>query len=227
MRSDWQCLVLIMRQRWLMATRATAQLWQPLVFFLLVMLLFPLAVGADSALLARIIPSIIWVAVLLSLLLSLQSSFGEDYRDGTLETWLLAPHPLSWIVLAKVAADWLLALLPLLLCLPIMALLFDLSLPVLKTLVLTLLLGTPVLYAIGSIFSALVVGFRQSSWLLALLLLPVAIPVLIMGCSAVQVVAEGASAAVQLAVMGILALLTVLLFPFATAAALRVGVQQS
>lgn len=226
MRSDWGCFCLVVRQRLLMAARHVEQLWQPLVFFMLVMLLFPLAMGTDPALLSRIIPGIVWVAVLLSLLLSLQASFSEDHRDGTLESWLSAPHPLAWIVLAKVCADWLLALLPLMVCLPIVALLFHLSFHIVLNLMITLLLGTPVLYGIGSIFSALLVGFRQSSWLLALLLLPVAIPVLIMGCSALQAVSEGSSCAVQLAVMGILALLVLLLFPFATASALRIGLQQ-
>jgi heme exporter protein B len=226
MRSDWGCFLLVVRQRLLMACRASAQSWQPIAFFLLVIVLFPLAVGSDPALLTRIAPGVLWVAVLLSLLLSLSHSFEEDHRDGTLESWLLAPYPLAWVVFAKVIADWLLAFLPLLICLPIATLFFQLPVGVLGVLAVTLLLGTLALYGIGSVFSALIVGFRQSSWLLALLLLPIAIPVLIFACSAVMAASEGASTATPLAMLGIFALLCTLLFPFATAAALRVGVQQ-
>jgi heme exporter protein B len=225
-QSDWQCLCLIVRQRFLMALRASSGFWQPLVFFILVMLLFPMAVGGDFTLLTQIAPGVLWVAVLLSLLLSLNNSFSEDQRDGTLESWMLAPYPLAWIMLAKMIADWLLTVVPLLLCLPIAILFFHLSVVVLEILAITLLLGTWALYSIGSIFSVLLVGFRQSSWLLALLLLPMTIPVLIFACSAAAAASEGISCVMQLAVLGIFALLCLLVCPFAIAAALRVGVQQ-
>ena len=226
MRSDWECLCLIIRQRFLMAVRVSSQSWQSVAFFVLVMVLFPIAIGNDLALLVRMAPAVLWVAVLLSLLLSLNQGFSEDYRDGTLENWMLAPYPLAWIVFAKVVADWLLAVVPLLLCLPVALLFFHLSVSVLTVLVITLLLGTWALYGIGSIFSALLVGFRQSSWLLALLLLPIAIPVLIFACSAATAANEGVSSIMQIAVLGIFALLSLLGSPFATAAALRVGLQQ-
>jgi heme exporter protein B len=222
MRSDWQCVVAVMQQRLLMAVRNPAQLWQPLAFFVLVLLLFPLAVGSDPALLKQLAPGALWVAVLLALLLSLTHSFTEDYRDGTLETWLLAPYPLALIVFAKVLMDWLVAIVPLLLCLPIAALFFHLSLAQFSLLVASLLLGTFAIFGIGSIFSALIVGFRQSSWLLALLLLPIAIPILIFACSAVSV---SGGHVMPLAVLGIFALLSLLLCPLVTAASLRLGVQ--
>jgi heme exporter protein B len=225
-RSDWECLRLVIRQRFLMAARVSSESWQSVAFFILVILLFPIALGNDSALLVRIAPGALWIAVLLSLLLSLNHGFSEDYRDGTLENWILAPYPLAWIVFGKVMADWFLAFVPLLLCLPAALLFFHLSVSVLTVLVITLLLGTSALYGIGSVFSGLVVGFRQSSWLLALLLLPICIPVLIFACSAATAANEGVSCVTQIAVLGIFTLLSLLGFPFATAAALRVGLQQ-
>jgi heme exporter protein B len=209
-----------MHQRLLLAVRSPTQLWQPLAFFVLVLLLFPLAVGSDPVLLKQLAPGALWVAVLLALLLSLTHSFSEDHRDGTLENWLLAPYPLAWIVSAKVLMDWLLAVVPLLLCLPVAALFFQLSLPMVWVLIETLILGTFAIFGIGSIFSALIVGFRQSSWLLALLLLPIAIPVLIFACSAASTTGNHA---MQLAVLGIFALLSLLICPLVTAAALRIG----
>jgi heme exporter protein B len=221
-RSDWECFLAVAYQRILMSIRNPGDLWQSFAFFTLVMLLFPLSLGSDQILLNKVAPSIMWVSILLALLFSLTDSFAEDYRDGTLEIWLSASYPLAWIVFAKVIADWLLAMLPLLLCLPLLLLFFQLPISLFKILVETLVLGTVTLYGIGSIFSALVVGFRQSSWLLALLLLPAAIPVLIFSCSAIQ---SASYPVTQVAVLGIFALLSLLICPIVTAFALRVGVQ--
>lgn len=215
-------MLAVMQQRLLLTVRSPAQLWQSLAFFILVLILFPLALGSDPILLKRVALGALWVAVLLALLLSLTHSFAEDYRDGTLENWLLAPYPLAFIVFAKVLADWLITMVPLLLCLPVAVLFFHLLFSQLGILVVSLLLGTFAIFGIGSIFSALIVGFRQSSWLLALLLLPIAVPVLIFACSAVS---TAGSHAMPLAVLGIFALLSLLVCPLVTAVSLRVGVQ--
>jgi len=195
----------------------------PLVFFVIVVTLFPLGIGPEPNRLQEIAPGVIWVAALLSTMLALGQLFQRDHADGVLEQLLLSPHPLSVIVLAKVFAHWLLTGLPLLLLSPLLGMLMRLSAPVLPVLMLSLLLGTLALSLIGAIGAALTVSIRHGGVLLALLVLPLYIPVLIFGSNSVVSAAAGLPVLAQLSLLASLCVLALALAPLAAAAALRVS----
>lgn len=213
----------LLRRDLLLAYRARGESANPLIFFVIVTTLFPLASSAEPRLLALLAPGVVWVAALLAALLSLDQLFRSDYEDGSLEQLLLSPHPLPLLVLAKLLAHWLSTGLPLLLAAPLMAVLLHLPSAGLPTLALSLLLGTPVLSAIGSIGAALTVGLRRGGVLISLLILPLYIPVLIFATLAVAAAAQGLPALGQLLVLGALLVLSLMLAPFAAAAALRIS----
>ncbi|OOF00625.1 heme exporter protein CcmB [Salinivibrio sp. MA351] len=206
------------------AFRQPADSLNPLWFFIIVITLFPLGVGPGPQLLQKIAPGVIWVAALLSALLSLERLFRDDYLDGSLEQMMLMPVPLPVLVIAKVIAHWLLTGLPLLLVSPVLALLLSLDSTSYQAVVLTLLLGTPTLSFVGAIGVALTVGLRKGGVLLSLLILPLYIPVLIFATSAIDMAALGADISGQLAILGAMLVGSVTLAPFAIAAALRVSV---
>ena len=213
----------MLRRDLTLAYRRRAEIIQPLLFFVLVTTLFPLAVGADPNQLRSIGPGIIWVAALLAALLSLETVFRSDFDDGTLEQIVLSPQPLALLVLAKVVAHWLVTGLPLLIMAPLLGSLLDLSTPALVTLLKTLLLGTPALSIVGAIAVALTVGLRRGGTVLALLVLPLYIPVLIFGASAVTAASAGLPVQAHLALLVALLVLSLSLAPAATAAALRIS----
>lgn len=204
--------------------RRPAELLNPLVFFGIVVALFPLAVGPESKLLETLSPGLVWVAALLAVLLSLDGLFRSDFEDGSLEQWVLAPHPLPLLVLAKVLAHWLFSGLALVLLAPLLALMLGLPARCLPVLLLSLLLGTPILSLLGAVGAALTVGLKRGGLLLALLILPLYIPVLILGSGALQAALQGLPAAGQLLWLASLSALTVTLTPFAIAAGLKISV---
>ena len=159
----------IIKRELKIATRKQAEILNPLWFFLIVITLFPLVIGPDPKLLSRIAPGIAWVAALLSALLSFERLFRDDFIDGSLEQLMLTAQPLALTALAKVVAHWLLTGLPLILLSPIAALLLSLEVNIWWALVLTLLVGTPILSCIGAIGVALTVGLRKGGVLLSLL----------------------------------------------------------
>jgi heme exporter protein B len=195
----------------------------PLVFFAIVTSLFPLGVGPESNLLRAIAPGVLWVAALLATLLSLNRLFADDYADGTLELLALSPHPLSVLVIAKVAAHWLLTGLPLVLIAPLLAIALHLPETALFTLLYSLLLGTPVLSLIGAIGAALTLGSRGGGVLISALVLPLYTPVLIFGAGAVARAAIGQSPDAYLSVLAAFLALALTLAPWAASAALRVS----
>ena len=209
----------------LLAMRRRADVATTLFFFVIVTSLFPLGVGPDPKLLRVIAPGILWVAALLASMLSLERLFAADYADGSLEQLVLAPEPLVLVVIGKIAAHWLVSGLPLVLIAPVIALQFDLPAAAIKTLLLALLLGTPVLSLIGAIGAALTVGVRGGGVLVSLLVLPLYIPVLIFGAGAVDASAMGMNAAGHLSILSALLLGGVVLAPWATAAALRISLE--
>ncbi len=204
--------------------RRPAELVNPLVFFAIVIALFPLAVGPETQLLQTLSPGLIWVAALLAVLLSLDGLFRSDFEDGSLEQWVLSSHPLALLVLAKVLAHWLFSGLALVLLAPLLALMLGLPSRCLPVLLMTLLLGTPVLSLLGAVGAALTVGLKRGGLLLALLILPLYIPVLILGCGALQAALQGLPVVGYLLWMGSLTALAVTLTPFATAAGLSISV---
>ena len=190
-------------------------------FFVLTVVLFPLGVGPEPEILRRIGAGIVWVAALLAALLSLDRLFEADYQDGGLEQLALLPLPLELAVLAKCAAHWVATGLPLVLCSPFLALVLDLDAAAVKTLVLSLLLGTPVLSLLGSVAAALTLGARRQGALLALLILPLYVPALVFGAGAVEASAAGGAARAHLLLLAALTLAAMPLCPLASAAALR------
>ncbi len=196
---------------------------QPVLFALLVVSLFPLALGPEQATLARIAPGIVWVGMLLAGLLSLDTLFRGDLDDGSLEQFLLAPQPLSALVFAKVLVHWTTSALPLLVATPLLGELLYLPRELLGPLWLSLAVGTPLLSLIGAVIVALTVGMRRSGMLLALLALPLYVPVLIFGAGSVMAAAEGLPYAGALLVLGAGLALSLVLAPLAAAAALRIA----
>lgn len=222
-RSAYFCLL---RRDLLLGFRQPVDTIVPLLFFIVIVALFPLGIQPQSSLLHNIAAGIIWISALLVHLLALERLFHHDFVDGSLEQLLLSPHPLSVLVSAKLIAHWLMTGLPLVLVSPLLALLLQLSWPETKVLIISLALGTPVLTFIGAIGAALTVGLRGRGVLLALLVLPLYIPVLIFAAGSVHNVAIGLSATGALALLGAILALVVPLAPLAIAAALRVGVNE-
>jgi len=205
------------------AFRQRQDLLNPLLFFVIVVTLFPLGVSPEVSFLQEAGAGILWVAALLSVLLSLDHLFRHDFDDGTLEQLVLQPQPLFLLVLAKTLAHWVLTGLPLVLLTPVLGVMVHLNGNSIAVLCLTLLIGTPVLSLIGSIGAALTLGLRSAGVLLSLLIIPLYIPVLIFGTGSVAAATDGASVSAYLALMAAFLALAVTLAPFAATAALKIS----
>ncbi len=208
-----------------LALRRRADTLAAMIFFVMVVSLFPLGIGPESALLRTMAPGVVWVAALLSSMLSLTRLFADDHQDGTLEQLLLSAHPLAFLALGKIAAHWMGSGLLLVLVAPLLALQFDLSPAACGVLVLSLLLGTPVLSLLGAIGAALTVGLRGGSVLLSLLVLPLAVPVLVFGAGAVEAYNAGLGISAHLSLLGALLVLALAAAPVVVAAALRIALE--
>ena len=209
----------------LLALRRRSDVATALLFFVIVASLFPLGIGAEPNLLRAIAPGVIWVAALLSSMLSLSRLFSADHADGTLEQMLLSATPLGVTVVAKGVAHWLVSGLPLVAIAPVIALQYDLAPDLYGVLALSLLLGTPVLSLIGAIGAALTLGLRGGGVLLALLVLPLYVPVLILGAGSVEMAGAGLDASGQLLLLGAMLLVAAAFAPWAIAAALRISME--
>lgn len=194
------------------------------MFFLIVATLFPIGISPEPDRLSEIAAGVLWISTLLASLLAMDSLYRADYEDGSLEQLLLAPHSLYFMVLAKNLAHWLISGLPVVLVSPLIAYMLNLPAESFGTLFVTLLLGTPVLSLLGSIGVALTVGLGSRGLILAVITLPMSVPVLIAGTMAVQQTLNGASLAGYLAIMGAMLLASISLAPLASAAALRISV---
>lgn len=204
--------------------RRGAEIANPLWFFLIVITLFPLGIGPEPQLLARIAPGIIWVAALLASLMAMDRLFRDDFQDGSLEQLMLLPVPLPLVVLAKVTAHWVVTGLPLLLLSPLAALLLGLDFYGWQVMAATLLLGTPTLSFLGAPGVGLTVGLKRGGVLLSLLVLPLTIPLLIFATAAMDAASMHLPVEGYMAILGALLAGSATLSPFATAAALRVSV---
>ena len=196
-----------------------------LVFFLLTVTLFPLGIGPEPAILARVAPGVLWVAALLAAMLSLDRLFQADFEDGSLEQLTLSGLPLGGIVLAKITAHWLTTGLPLLLAAPILAVLLNMNSEGFAALLLTMLIGTPALSLIGAIGAALTLTVRRGGVLLSLLVLPLYIPVLIFGVSAIDAAVHGLNAKPHVLLLAALTLAAIPLCPWAAAAAVKLSLE--
>ncbi|PIE42650.1 MAG: heme exporter protein CcmB [Gammaproteobacteria bacterium] len=213
-----------MKRDLVLAFRQRGDMINPLFFFLMVVSLFPLGVGPEPGQLQKMAPGIIWIAALLSTLLAVDSLFRQDFDDGALELLLLSPHPLFSLVGAKVLAHWLVTAIPLILASPFLGLMLFLEGEQLLVVMLTLILGTPVLSMISAIGAALTVGLRKGGVLIAIIALPLYVPVLIFGTSAIEAASIGMPFIGQVAYLGALLALAITFAPFAIAAGLRVSV---
>jgi len=208
-----------------LAWRGRADVLSTLFFFVIVVSLFPFGVGPEPHLLRAIAPGVVWVAALLAALLSLGRLFANDYHDGTLEQLLVTPQSLYLVVLGKIVAHWLVSGVPLVLMAPLMGVQFDLSRNALLMLFVSLLIGTPVLSLIGSIGAALTLGLRGGGVLIALLILPLYIPVLVFGTGAVDASITTGSPQANVYLLGAMLVLALVFAPWATSAALRISLE--
>lgn len=209
----------------LLAMRRRAEVLTTLIFFVIVVSLFPLGVGPDLKLLRTMAPGVVWVAALLASMLALNRLFAGDFADGALEQLILAPQPLGLLVLAKITAHWLTSGLPLVIAAPLLGLQFDLPAEALQILLASLLLGTPTLSLLGAIGAALTLGLRGGGALLALLVLPLYVPVLVFGAGAVEASVAGLGAGAHLSLLGAFLLGALVLAPWAAATAVRIAVE--
>jgi len=220
----WQAACALLRRDLQLVWCRRGDALQPVWFALLVIALFALALGSDRAQLTRVAPGVVWVAVLLSGLLSLDTLFRSDAEDGSLEQWMLAPVPLAWLVLVRTLAHWLTTALPMMVFAPLLAELMHLPHAQLGVLLTSLLLGTPLLSLIGAVVAALTVGMRRAGVLLALLALPLYVPVLVFAAGALTAAAQGFDPTGGLLLLAAGLVVAIVLAPLAAAAAIRVSV---
>ena len=218
--------LILIRYEILMTFRQAYSWITPLFFFIIVICLFPLALGSDPLLLHQIAPGIIWVATLLAILLALSHLFRHDAEEGFLDFMLLSPYPLTLLVFCKLLAHWITHCLPLILISPLLSFLLHLSAEETYALVITLLLGTPVLLLLGALGAALVVGVRYYGLLLPILIMPLYIPVLIFGTGTMMAAAAHHPLSGYFAILSALTLFSLAIAPWLTGIALRIGVNQ-
>jgi len=218
-----QALYGMIKRDLLLASRSLSQVINPLLFYFITISLFPLAVGPDTDLLQQIAPAVIWMAALLASLLTLDNLFRSDYEDGSLELILLSPESLTLLALAKILTHWCITGLPVILLTPVAAYMFSLDTRTTLLLMLTLLLGTPILSLIGSITTALTVRIGRGNLLLAILSLPLYVPVLIFSTLAITTYQQGMDISGHLLLLAALLVFAFTLAPLASAAALRIS----
>jgi heme exporter protein B len=219
----WSAARALMARDLRLLWRRRGDAMQPALFALLVVVLFALALGGEAKALANVAPAVLWLAVLLAGLLSLDSLFRGDADDGSLEQWMLAPVPLGWLVLVRTFMHWATTALPLLLVTPFLGELLHLPRNELPVLLASLALGTPLLSLLGAVVAALTVGMRRSGILVALLALPLYVPVLVFGAGSVAATAQGLDPVGALLLLGAGLVVGIVLAPLAAAAAIRIA----
>lgn len=224
--NSWQLFLLTLKHELLLGYRSLIEIFNPLLFFMMVITLFPLAISPDLVVLKLLAPGILWIAALLAILLAIDRLFRVDLQEGSLEQLILSPQPLVVIVFAKLVAQWVMSGLPVILLAPLLGWFLHLSWHTLIILIDGLLLGTPTLIFLGAIGRALTLQSRNSGLLTIILILPFYVPILIFGAGSVMVADEGFSVAAQFSWLGVLLLLALPLSPWATAGALKIGVVQ-
>jgi heme exporter protein B len=218
-------VLVALRRDLLLAARHRSEVLTALAFFVVVTSLFPIGLGPEPELLRRIGPGALWVAALLATLLGLPRLFASDHADGTLEQMALSPRSFTLQVTGKIAAHWLVCGLPLVLLAPLLGLQFGLEAEALGVLVVSLLIGTPLLSLIGAIGAALTLGVRGGGALLALIVLPLFVPALIFGAGAVDAQAAGLGVRAHLSILGAMLVLALCFAPWATTVALQVAME--
>ncbi|NTV95456.1 MAG: heme exporter protein CcmB [Thiobacillus sp.] len=218
-------LIAVIRRDLKLAARRRGDWLTSQFFFVMVVSMFPLGIGPDPAMLSKVAGGVLWVAALLASLLSLSRLFADDHRDGSLEQMLLSPNPPVLLALGKALAHWLIYGIPLLLIAPVLGVQFSLPADAIGVLMLSLLIGTPVLSLLGSIGAALTLGLRGGGVLLTLLILPLYVPALIFGAGAVDATLAGLGAEANLSLLAAFMVMTLLVSPWVASAALRVSIE--
>ena len=219
----WSAAKALIARDLLLVWRRRGDALQPALFALLVVVLFALALGGEADALSKSASAVLWLAVLLAGLLALDSLFRGDAEDGSLEQWMLAPVPLSWLVLVRTITHWATTALPLIIITPLLGELLHLPRDQLPVLMASLALGTPLLSLLGAVVAALTVGMRRSGILVALLALPLYVPVLVFGAGSVSAAAQGLDPIGALLLLGAGLVLALVLAPLAAAAAIRIA----
>lgn len=218
-------LIAVIRRDLKLAARRRGDWLTSQFFFVMVVSMFPLGIGPDPVMLSKVAPGVVWVAALLASLLSLSRLFADDHRDGSLEQLLLSPNPPVLLALGKALAHWLIYGIPLLLIAPILGVQFALPADAIGVLMLSLLIGSPVLSLLGSVGAALTLGLRGGGVLLTLLILPLYVPALIFGAGAVDSALAGLGAEANLSLLAAFMVMTLLVSPWVTSAALKVSIE--
>lgn len=216
-------LFTIIQRDLLVAFRRRAELMNPILFYVIVVTLFPLGVTPDHEFLSQLAPGVVWVTALMAALISMESIFRQDFDDGSVEQLFLSQHPPTLLIFGKVIAHWMITGLPMLVIVPIMATLLYIPSQAIPALIITLLLGTPILSLIGAIGVALTAGLRGGGVLLGLLILPLYIPVLIFSTGAVSAAVDGQIYSGHIALLGAGLILALMLSPLAISASLKIS----
>ena len=214
-------LLAIIRRDLSLVMRQGSDAFVVLIFFVVTVTLFPLGVGPDPLILQNLASGIVWVSALLSAMLSLDRLFQTDYDDGSLELLVLSPYPLELVVLCKCLVHWLTTGLPIMVISPVLALMLNIKTGAFLYLISSMALGTPIISLLGAVGAALVLGSRRSGVLIALLIIPLTIPILLFGVAAIQAATEGYSASSPLMFLGALLLFSIALCPWVIASSLR------
>lgn len=218
-------LLTVIRRDLLLAARRKGDWLTSQFFFVMVVSMFPLGIGPDPDMLRRVAPGVVWVAALLASLLSLPRVFADDHRDGSLEQMLLSPEPAVMLALGKALAHWLIYGIPLLLIAPVLGIQFSLPAESIGVLMLSLLIGSPVLSLLGSVGAALTLGLRGGGVLLTLLILPLYVPALIFGAGAVDAALSGVGPEANLSLLAAFMVLTLMVAPWVASTALRISIE--
>ena len=222
--TTYEAFIATLKRDLLVAFKRKNDIVNPFMFFIIVCSLFPIGISPDPERLGEIAAGVLWISALLASLLAMDSLFRNDFEDGSLEQLLISPHPLYFLVLAKNIAHWLVSGLPVVIISPVVAYMLSLPSDSYGTLFATLLIGTPVLSLVGSIGVALTVGLGSRGLILAVITLPMSVPVLIAGTLTIQETLNGASMAGYIAILGAMFIGSLTLAPLASATALRISV---
>ena len=222
--TTYEAFIATLKRDLLVAFKRKNDIVNPFMFFIIVCSLFPIGISPDPERLGEIAAGVLWISALLASLLAMDSLFRNDFEDGSLEQLLISPHPLYFLVLAKNIAHWLISGLLVVIISPVVAYMLSLPSDSYGTLFATLLIGTPVLSLVGSIGVALTVGLGSRGLILAVITLPMSVPVLIAGTLTIQETLNGASMAGYIAILGAMFIGSLTLAPLASATALRISV---
>jgi heme exporter protein B len=217
-------MLLLSKREMLINFRQLRSILTASIFYMMILVFFPLAIPADPALLQKIAPGLIWLSTLLAFLLSAEKLFQVDFEDGTLEQWIVSGHIFNQIIISKLFTTWLLNILPMLILSPLIAILYGYDVHIIMILLLTLLLGSPALFYLCALVAAFGVGIKQKGIFMGVLLMPLSLPILIFGSGTIQFALQNLPIQGNLAILAAISLLAMSLLPFAISGILRFGV---